>query len=81
VGARASIGPWALAADAMVAVSPSYAREILTLNMACGLEEFLALRTDTLHVFPQWFGCDSFNRVTTLHLGVNFDVDTLEKRF
>ena len=72
------LGLWA--ADAMVAVSPSYAREILTPEYGCGLEEFLALRTDTLHGILNGLDVDSFNPDDDPALGVNFDVDTLEKR-
>lgn len=37
-----------LAADKIVAVSPTYAREILTPEFGCGLEDFLATRADDL---------------------------------
>ena len=72
------LGLWA--SDAMVAVSPSYAREILTPEYGCGLEEFLALRFDTLHGILNGLDVVSFNPQDDPALGVNFDVDTLEKR-
>jgi starch synthase len=72
------LGLWA--SDAMVAVSSSYAREILTPEYGCGLEEFLALRSDTLHGILNGLDVASFNPQDDPALGVNFDVDTLEKR-
>ena len=72
------LGLWA--SDAMVAVSPSYAREMLTPEYGCGLEEFLALRPDTLHGILNGLDVVSFNPEDDPALGVNFDVDTLEKR-
>jgi starch synthase len=72
------LGLWA--SDAMVAVSPSYAREMLTPEYGCGLEEFLALRPDTLHGILNGLDVISFNPQDDPALGVNFDVDTLEKR-
>ncbi|MCJ7432215.1 MAG: glycogen synthase [Anaerolineales bacterium] len=72
------LGLWA--SDAMVAISPSYAREILTPEYGCGLEEFLALRTDTLHGILNGLDVDTFNPQDDPALGANFDVDTLEKR-
>lgn len=72
------LGLWA--SDAIVAVSPSYAREILTPEYGCGLEEFLALRADTLYGILNGLDVASFNPKDDPALGVNFDVDTLEKR-
>jgi starch synthase len=72
------LGLWA--SDAMVAVSPSYAHEMLTSEHGCGLDEFLALRSDTLHGILNGLDVVSFNPQDDPALGVNFDVDTLEKR-
>ena len=72
------LGLWA--SDAIVAVSPTYAREMLTPEYGAGLEEFLALRSDTLHGILNGLDVVSFNPQDDPALGVNFDVDKLEKR-
>jgi starch synthase len=72
------LGLWA--SDAIVAVSPSYAREILTPEYGCGLDEFLHVRSETLSGILNGIDVRSFNPADDSALGVNFDVDSLEKR-
>ena len=72
------LGLWA--SDAIVAVSPSYANEILTPEYGCGLDEFLLLRRETISGVLNGIDVASFNPADDSALGVNFDVDSLEKR-
>lgn len=72
------LGLWA--SDAIVAVSPSYANEILTPEYGCGLDEFLLLRRETIGGVLNGIDVASFNPADDSALGVNFDVDSLEKR-
>lgn len=72
------LGLWA--SDAIVAVSPSYANEILTPEYGCGLDEFLLLRRETIGGALNGIDVASFNPADDSALGVNFDVDSLEKR-
>jgi len=41
------LGLWA--ADSLVAVSPTYAREILTPEFGCGLQDYIHARKDSLN--------------------------------
>lgn len=72
------LGLWA--SDAIVAVSPTYGNEILTQEYGCGLDEFLQLRRDTISGVLNGIDVDSFNPVDDSALGINFDINTLEKR-
>lgn len=72
------LGLWA--SDAIVAVSPTYANEILTPEYGCGLDEFLLLRRETISGVLNGIDVESFNPAEDSALGVNFDVDSLEKR-
>ncbi len=72
------LGLWA--ADAIVAVSPSYADEVLTAEYGCGLEEFLRHRRETLHGILNGIDVSSFDPATDPALGVNYDKESLEKR-
>ncbi|MFN8411642.1 MAG: glycogen/starch synthase [Anaerolineales bacterium] len=72
------LGLWA--SDAIVAVSPTYGNEILTPEYGCGLDEFLQLRRETLSGVLNGIDVDSFNPVSDTALGMNFDLDSLEKR-
>ncbi|MBL8101908.1 MAG: glycogen synthase [Anaerolineales bacterium] len=72
------LGLWA--SDVIVAVSPTYGNEILTQEYGCGLDEFLQLRRDTISGVLNGIDVDSFNPADDATLGMNFDINTLEKR-
>ena len=72
------LGLWA--SDAIVAVSPTYGREILTQEYGCGLDEFLRSRSETVSGILNGLDTASFNPEDDPALGVNFDIYTLEKR-
>jgi starch synthase len=72
------LGMWA--SDAIVAVSPTYGREILTQEYGCGLDDFLHSRGDTVSGILNGLDTDSFNPADDSALGANFDINSLEKR-
>ena len=72
------LGLWA--SDAIVAVSPTYGREILTQEYGCGLDDFLRSRVDTVSGILNGLDTASFNPADDTALGVNFDINSLEKR-
>jgi starch synthase len=72
------LGMWA--SDAVVAVSPGYAGEILTEEFGCGLQEFLSGRQDTLSGILNGIDTTSFDPATDKALGVNFDSENLKLR-
>ncbi|MDP1601833.1 MAG: glycogen/starch synthase, partial [Legionella sp.] len=72
------LGLWA--SDAIVAVSPTYGREILTPEFGCGLDEFLQTRRETISGVLNGIDVASFNPADDSALGVNFDIDSLQKR-
>jgi starch synthase len=72
------LGLWA--SDAIVAVSPTYGTEILTQEFGCGLDEFLISRSETVSGILNGLDTASFNPADDPALGVNFNIDSLEKR-
>jgi starch synthase len=72
------LGLWA--SDAIVAVSPSYGKEILTPEYGCGLNEFLQFRQETVHGIVNGLDTESFNPADDPALGVNYNLDTLDRR-
>lgn len=72
------LGLWA--SDAIVAVSPTYGKEILTPEYGCGLDEFLKFRHDAVHGIVNGLDVDSYNPADDAALGVNYSIDTIEKR-
>jgi starch synthase len=72
------LGLWA--SDAIVAVSPTYGKEILTPEYGCGLNEFLQFRRETVHGILNGLDAESFNPADDSSLGVNYDIDSIEKR-
>ena len=72
------LGLWA--SDAIVAVSPTYGKEILTPEYGCGLNEFLQFRRETVHGIVNGLDTDSFNPADDSSLGVNYDFDSIKKR-
>ncbi len=72
------LGLWA--ADSIVGVSPTYAREILTPEFGSGLEDYLHARKESLNGILNGLDVDSFNPASDPAIGSNFGVPTLEKR-
>ena len=72
------LGLWA--SDAIVAVSSTYANEVLTPEDGSGLDEFLQLRRETISGILNGIDVVSFNPADDSALGMNFDIDSLEKR-
>jgi len=72
------LGLWA--SDAIVAVSPTYAKEILTPENSSGLEDFLNSRKGTIHGILNGLDTKSFDPAEDYALGAPFDADSLEKR-
>ena len=72
------LGMWA--SDAVVAVSPGYAGEVLTEEFGCGLQEFLSQRRETLSGILNGIDTLSFDPSVDKALGVNFNIETLKLR-
>src|SRR5687767_781064 len=72
------LGLWA--SDAIVAVSPTYAEEILHEEFGCGLQDFLRNRSDTLHGILNGLDTVSFNPETDSALAANFNAESLSAR-
>ncbi len=72
------LGLWA--ADAIVAVSPTYAREILTPQFGCGLEDYLRARRESLNGILNGIDDVSFNPALDTAIASNYGLPTLEKR-
>jgi starch synthase len=84
-----ALPPWAqtqllplglLAADAVVPVSPGYAREILTPAFGCGLDDFLRGRSDSITGILNGLDVDTWNPETDKALPATFEVESLSKR-
>jgi starch synthase len=72
------LGLWA--SDAIVAVSPAYALEILGPEFGCGLQDFLQNRHETLHGILNGIDAASFDPQTDSALAAVFSADTLSAR-
>jgi len=72
------LGLWA--ADALVAVSPTYAREIQTPAGGSGLDPFLRARRDSIHGILNGINVDSYNPALDPALASNFGIPTLGQR-
>lgn len=72
------LGLWA--SDAIVAVSPTYATEILHEEFGCGLQDFFRNRSDSLHGILNGLDTASFNPETDPALTANFNAETLPVR-
>jgi starch synthase len=72
------LGLWA--SDAINAVSPTYADEILHEEFGSGLQEFLRTRTDSLYGILNGLDTVSFDPQTDSVLAANFSADTLSMR-
>ena len=72
------LGLWA--SDAMVAVSPTYADEILHEEFGSGLQDFFRTHADSLHGILNGLDTVSFNPQTDPTLAANFNAETLDLR-
>ena len=72
------LGLWA--SDAIVAVSPTYADEILHEEFGSGLQDFFRNRTDSLSGILNGLDTVSFDPQTDPTLKVNYNADTLSLR-
>jgi starch synthase len=72
------LGLWA--SDAMVAVSPTYADEILHEEFGCGLQDFFRNRGDTLRGILNGIDTASFDPQTDPTLAANFNTESLAVR-
>lgn len=72
------LGLWA--SDAIVAVSPSYAREIQTAEFGCGLEDYLRARRESLNGILNGIDYESYNPALDPALASNFGIPTLDRR-
>ncbi len=72
------LGMWA--SDAVVAVSPTFAEEILTPEFGNGLEVFLQSHRASLHGILNGLDTLSFDPATDPALGCTFDVENIDQR-
>lgn len=72
------LGLWA--ADRIVAVSPTYAREVLTPGFGCGLQDFLRLRGAAFSAILNGLDVQKWNPATDDALAACFDLTRLETR-
>jgi len=72
------LGLWA--ADALVAVSPTYAQEIMTPEFGCGLQTFLCGRGEALSGILNGLDTASWDPATDPALAANFDARKLASR-
>jgi starch synthase len=72
------LGLWA--ADSLVAVSPTYAREMLTPEFGCGLQDYLHARKESLNGILNGIDAESYNPAIDPALAVNYGAVTLDKR-
>jgi len=73
-----ALGIWA--ADAIVAVSPSYAEEIQTRQFGNGLDGYLRARRESLHGILNGIDTVSYNPALDPAIASNFGVPTLDRR-
>ncbi len=72
------LGLWA--ADRIVAVSPTYAHEILTPEYSAGLEEFLSQRRRTIVGILNGVDVESYSPETDTDIAMRYSVESLETR-
>ncbi|MBE3120360.1 MAG: glycogen synthase [Candidatus Atribacteria bacterium] len=72
------LGLWS--ADVIVPVSPSYAQEILTPELGCGLDPYLKTRTNSMTGILNGLDVDSWNPETDQTLAARFTADELPAR-
>jgi starch synthase len=69
-----------MAADHIVAVSPTYAKEILTPEFGSGLYEFLATRSESISGILNGIDTERWNPETDPDLALNYNLDNLPAR-
>ena len=69
-----------LSADVIVPVSPSYAREILTPELGCGLDPYLKTRTNSMTGILNGLDVNSWNPETDQTLAARFTANELPAR-
>lgn len=67
-------------ADAIITVSPTYAREIQTAEYGCGMQGLLADRQASLFGILNGIDTNEWNPVGDHHLATNYDMDRLENK-
>ena len=67
-------------ADIVTTVSKTYAREILTPEYGCGMEELLLSRKDSLFGILNGIDVEEFNPATDPRIPAQYDVNTLDKK-
>jgi len=72
------LGLWS--ADALIPVSPTYAREILTPEFGCGLDAYLRSRSDSITGILNGLDMTSWDPGTDQALAANFTTDDLPNR-
>ena len=72
------LGLWA--ADAIVAVSPTYADEMLSVDYGSGLDEFLKTRRENLTGILNGLDVDSFDPSTDPDIAAQYSIDLLNER-
>jgi starch synthase len=72
------LGLWA--ADAIVAVSPTYADEMLSKDYGSGLEDFLKIRRENLSGILNGLDVDSFDPSTDAEIAAQYTVESLDER-
>jgi starch synthase len=77
-GRPLALGLWA--ADAIVAVSPSYAREMQTPESGGGLHDYLHARRDSVYGILNGIDVESFNPGTDAAIASSFGFASLERR-
>lgn len=68
------------AADAIVAVSPAYAHEMLTPEYGCGLQDFLRTRAGSISGVLNGIDTDEYDPATDPALTVNYTPDAVNAR-
>ncbi len=69
-----------LTADRIIAVSPNYAKEILTPEFGCGLESFLQTRSSKIMGILNGIDTDIWNPMQDKEIIFNYDFDTLTSK-
>jgi starch synthase len=72
------LGLWS--ADAIVAVSPTYADEMLSPDYGAGLETFLKSRRENLSGILNGLDVNSFDPATDTEIASQFTIDSLDRR-
>lgn len=72
------LGLWA--ADAIVAVSPTYADEMLSPEYGCGLQDFLKTRRETLTGILNGLDTERFNPAVDAEIAARFTSESLSAR-